>query len=259
MSALLSELRATWHSSEDPSEQQKRILSWATALTADTDAMLVDAHGLPVAVHASLPVDSVAATGAYVAAVLPLVQAMGFGSPQLVSTKLKSNWLTGMPLPEAALTLCLSSPRPVEPALYAATDLVDASWNQLLHWSLGAKQATSSFILDGRGLLVASSGDVSEMQAAEVGAHLTVAFERTGRMRPLGSAAESFSIQFADCWITGFHVRLSKPRSLTMAILGPEPVRGEARLAIRRALREQLKRGWPGRAEATSSPSSFAI
>lgn len=75
-------------------------------------------------------------------------------------------------------------------------------------WCRDALQAEAVFLLDERGLLVASSGAVQSGEAEGIGARLVFTFEQTDAMKRGTDRTRSISIEFGNGFLTGWRFPL---------------------------------------------------
>ncbi len=124
----------------------------------------------------------------------------------------------------------------VIPALPPSED-----WASLLAWVRLACSALEVFLIDGRGLLVASSGDISKERAESMGARLVLAFEQADRMEESASQSRSIVIDFGDVVLTGIRIPLPEGGTLVVGIAGKELPQNEARAEVERVLTRRAR------------------
>lgn len=129
--------------------------------------------------------------------------------------------------------------------LQSASDTVGRegnAWGSLLEVCMEITSADAAFILDDRGLLLASVGTVDADEATDVGSRIIEAMDQLGRARTLGDDVESLSVMYAPrkVWLTGMRIAGRADDSYTIGVVGALPLVKRMRQAIREAFEKLL-------------------
>jgi len=111
-----------------------------------------------------------------------------------------------------------------------------ADWSALLGWIRAMCSADAAFLIDRRGLLVASSGDIASDRAEGMGARLVLAFEHADRMEDASQRSRSMVIDFGSGVLTGIRIPLPEGETLFLGIASRELPDLETRVEVERAL-----------------------
>lgn len=109
----------------------------------------------------------------------------------------------------------------------------EADWERLLLAAREETQATCAFVIDGRGLLVASAGDPPP-EAERLGLAVLASLDEADRIRLPDCEAESLTLGGGERWTTGIRVRRAGPDSLVLVLVGPCAVQDRALLGTLR-------------------------
>jgi hypothetical protein len=155
----------------------------------------------------------------------------------------------------AALRFGAPSEPPATPTLEATSDtsaLVDfdgvvpssaemmgsSGWGRMLEWCAEALGAKAAFVVDSRGLGIASSGDLAPQQIEETGARLMAAFEQADKLTPALGSALSVSIELdsqESGWLVGIQVEAEEDEKLVVGLMLDRPLSRSARQKIAEA------------------------
>jgi hypothetical protein len=101
-------------------------------------------------------------------------------------------------------------------------------------WCREALSADAAFLIDERGLLVASVGSVPAPEAEGMGARLVFTFDQADAMRRGSDRARAITVEFGSSWLTGWRFPL-EGIVLTLGIVSPRPLAPGAAALVARA------------------------
>lgn len=107
-----------------------------------------------------------------------------------------------------------------------------AGWSRMLDWCVHALDAEAAFIVDSRGLTIASSGGLPAADIDETGARLTVAFEQADELAGTLGIALSVSVELDTGWLVGILIPVAEDEKLTVGVVLPRALSNDARQKI---------------------------
>ena len=107
-----------------------------------------------------------------------------------------------------------------------------SGWTKLLEWMRGELSSDAAFIVDRRGLVIASAGELSTMGLEETGARLVIAFEQGEQMLVSMGVPLSVTIELQEGWIVGIRIPAGDDEFLVAGIVGPQPLSRRARAGL---------------------------
>lgn len=113
-----------------------------------------------------------------------------------------------------------------------------AGWSRLLAWCVEGLGAEGAFIVDDRGLVVASHGVLARTVMEERGARLVFAFEQAARV---ARGVRSLNLELEHGWLVGMRVALSETESLTIGVQAARPLSEAARRRIEEAFARKAR------------------
>ncbi len=121
-----------------------------------------------------------------------------------------------------------------------------AGWGRMLEWCADALRADSAFIVDARGLGIASSGNLPQEEIDETGARLMAAFEQADQFTPTLGSALSVSVELesgsdGSRWLVGIQVPSSEGERLVIGIVLDRPLSASARQKIAEAFTKKAR------------------
>ncbi len=224
-----------------------RFLEWCRSSTGAACAFVADQQGFVVGSSGSVEGLDVARAAIHSMLALGRCRAMAdHGDPvELLAIRYARHWISAVPLepePGQTLTVGVVGPLPADSALRGPRSLSDRSWTDVVGWARGAPRGTAAFALDGRGQTVALQGRIDDGQAQVLGNHLLLVLEQAAEMAPSGRNARWVAVRFARRWLTGFAVRVSRPRTAVLGVVGRAPLWDLQVAAVRRLVRSKLRR-----------------
>jgi hypothetical protein len=109
-------------------------------------------------------------------------------------------------------------------------------------WCREALGAESVFLLDERGLLVASAGTIAASEAEGVGARVVFTFEQADAMRRgSGDRTRSICVEFGNGFLTGWRFP-AEGVVLTVCVVTPKPLAPGAAAIVARAYASLARR-----------------
>lgn len=116
----------------------------------------------------------------------------------------------------------------------------EGGWDTLLGWIRSFAEAESAFLIDVRGLLVASAGSVDKDRAEGMGARIVVSMEHADRMADQSARSRSLVIDFGERVVTALRVVLPDGQDLVLCVLAPVALPDDVRDEIHRALAKKV-------------------
>ncbi|MFO0660662.1 MAG: hypothetical protein U0165_12650 [Polyangiaceae bacterium] len=126
------------------------------------------------------------------------------------------------------------------PLLPSDAGLGSEVWAVLLTWCVQVSRSSSAFVMDSHGLVVAALGTLPTDTLEAAGARLVLAMDQAAQLDVLGGQTGAISIEVGEAWLTAITVPLDEGESLTVALLGGEPVPRQVRQIIQSTLYERV-------------------
>lgn len=221
-----------------------RFLDWCRAMLGADAAFAVDPQGLTIAARGALPAETRAELSARMVLALTDAHRLAREPDEELSlvVRYRGRWLTMMRLHgDPVFQVGLISSRPVHPALIQPDHLLDEGWGELLQWAVAPGAASSGFLVDDMGLIVANLGDLRPLRVQGIGGRLTLVYDQIDRISSLGRSSW-IAIHFDQQWLTSARVRVTKHRKLVFGALGDMPLHPARMMDLKRVLRAKLKR-----------------
>jgi hypothetical protein len=172
----------------------------------------------------------------------------GAPPPRDASARFSASQVTGVPTPPPGAGAAAVTPPPAVdprspgplparvPPLPAAT-----TFEARTAWCREALGAESVFLLDERGLLVASAGSVAAAEAEGVGARVVFTFEQADAMRRGSDRTRSICVEFGSGFLTAWRFP-AEGIVLTVCVVTPKPLAPGAAAIVARAYASLARR-----------------
>ncbi|MCA9620994.1 MAG: hypothetical protein KC731_18355 [Myxococcales bacterium] len=113
-------------------------------------------------------------------------------------------------------------------------------WGKILEWCVDAVAADCAFVVDDRGLVIASRGNLPNDVVDETGARHLMAFEHTDRMQP-DHPSQSITVELGQGWLSGVRVGAEDGERLTIAVQAALPLSTVARRRLESAFQKKMR------------------
>ena len=162
------------------------------------------------------------------------------------SARFSASQVTGIPtpppMPAAAAPAAGADPRAATPLPARVPPLPAATtFEARTAWCREALGAESVFLLDERGLLVASAGSVAATEAEGVGARVVFTFEQADAMRRGSDRTRSICVEFGSGFLTAWRFP-AEGVVLTVCVVTPKPLAPGAAAIVARAYASLARR-----------------
>lgn len=162
-------------------------------------------------------------------------------------SRFSASQVTGVPTPApmAATPVPGAEPRSTTPLPARVPPLPAATtFEARTSWCREALGADSVFLLDERGLLVASAGSVTAADAEGVGARVVFTFEQADAMRRGSDRTRSICVEFGSGFLTAWRFP-AEGIVLTVCVVTPKPLAPGAAAIVARAYASLARRSAP--------------